>query len=116
IDNNARKYYLKEATEQSWSVRQLERNIHTLYYQRLLSSDNKQPVIDEMIENTKDTKPDSRDFIRNPTVLEFRNIPTNRAYTEKQLEQSLIDNLQHFLLELGKGFAFVARHKHIRTD
>jgi len=69
-----------------------------------------------MAENTKNFQHDSRDFIRNPTVLEFLNIPTNYAYTEKQLEQSLIDNIQHFLLELGKGFAFVARQKHIRTE
>lgn len=116
IDVNARKYYLKEAAEQNWGVRQLERNINTLYYQRLVSSTNKQPVIDEMVENIKDIKPDSRDFIRNPTVLEFLNIPTNRAYTERQLEQLLIDNLQQFLLELGKGFAFIARQKHIRTE
>ncbi|WP_164112065.1 MULTISPECIES: YhcG family protein [Sphingobacterium] len=115
-DTNARKYYLKEAAEQNWGVRQLERNINTLYYQRLLSSPNKQPVVDEMVENTKDIKPDNRDFIRNPTVLEFLNIPSNRAYTERQLEQSLIDNLQQFLLELGKGFAFIARQKHIRTE
>ncbi|TDQ79188.1 PDDEXK nuclease domain-containing protein [Sphingobacterium yanglingense] len=116
IDVNARKYYLKEAAEQNWGVRRLERNINTLYYQRLVSSTNKQPVIDEMVENIKDIKPDSRDFIRNPTVLEFLNIPTNRAYTERQLEQLLIDNLQQFLLELGKGFAFVARQKYIRTE
>ncbi|MBL1407633.1 PDDEXK nuclease domain-containing protein [Sphingobacterium faecale] len=115
-DTNARKYYLKEAAEQNWGVRQLERNINTLYYQRLVSSTNKQPVVDEMAENTKDIKPDNRDFIRNPTVLEFLNIPSNRAYTERQLEQSLIDNLQQFLLELGKRFAFIARQKHIRTE
>ncbi len=115
-DTKARHYYLKETVEQNWSVRQLERNINTLYYQRLLSSKDKQPVIEEMMENTKDIQLDNRDFIRNPTVLEFLNIPTNRAYSEKQLEQSLIDNLQQFLLELGKGFAFVARQKHIRTE
>ncbi|MFD2555112.1 DUF1016 N-terminal domain-containing protein [Sphingobacterium tabacisoli] len=63
-DTNARKYYLKESAEQNWGVRQLERNINTLYYQRLLSSTNKQPVVDEMVENTKNIKPDNRDFIR----------------------------------------------------
>lgn len=116
LDENARLYYLKEASEQNWGVRQLERNINTLYYQRLLSSQNKQTVEDEMLENTKELKLDNRDFIRNPTVLEFLNIPTNYAYSEKQLEQSLIDNLQQFLLELGKGFAFVARQKYIHTE
>jgi predicted nuclease of restriction endonuclease-like (RecB) superfamily len=116
LDKKAQLYYLKEAAVQNWGVRQLERNINTLYYQRLISSQNPEPVEDEMLENTKQFKYDNRDFIRNPTVLEFLNIPTNYAYTEQQLEQSLIDNLQQFLLELGKGFAFVARQKHIRTE
>ena len=69
-----------------------------------------------MLEKTKDLQYDSKDFIRNPAVLEFLNIPTGRSYTEKQLEESLIENLQQFLLELGKGFAFVARQKYIRTE
>ncbi|MDM8176592.1 DUF1016 domain-containing protein [Olivibacter sp. LS-1] len=115
-NSEARMYYLKEAAEQNWGVETLERNINTLYYQRLISSQNPRPIEDELLENTKEFQRDNRDFIRNPTVLEFLNIPTNYAYTEKQLEQSLIDNLQHFLLELGKGFAFVARQKHIRTE
>lgn len=115
-DKNARNYYLKEAAEQNWGVRQLERNINTLYYQRLISSQHQRPIKDEMLESTKEFQHDNHDFIRNPTVLEFLNIPTNYGYTEKQLEQSLINNLQHFLLELGKGFAFVTRQKHIRTE
>lgn len=115
-DKNAQTYYLKEAAENNWAVRTLERNINTLYYQRLLSSQIKQPVEDEMRSKTKEFQQDSHEFIRNPAVLEFLNIPTNFAYTEKGLEQALIDNLQHFLLELGKGFSFVARQKHIRTD
>lgn len=93
----------------------MERNINTLYYQRLLSSQKKDPVKDEMLEKTKDLQYDSKDFIQNPAVLEFLNIPTGRSYTEKQLEESLIENLQQFLLELGKGF-FVARQKYIRTE
>src|SRR5690606_8995691 len=116
LDKKAQLYYLKEAAEQNWGVRQLERNINTLYYQRLLSSQNPQIIEEEMRENTKDLLYDNRDFIRNPSVLEFLNAPKNYTYTEKQLEQSLIDNLQQFLLELGKGFAFVARQKHIRTE
>lgn len=115
-DAKARRYYIREAPEQNWGIRQLERNINTLYYQRLISSQNQQPMKDEMLKNTKEFQHDNRDFIRNPTILEFLNIPTNYAYTEKQLEQSLIDNLQHFLLELGKGFVFVACQKHIRTE
>lgn len=92
-NKDARNYYLRETSEQNWAVRTLERNINTLYYQRLLSSQNPQPVEEEMLEKTKDLQLDNRDFIRNPTVLEFLNISTNYAYTEKQLEQSLIDNL-----------------------
>jgi len=115
-DSNARAYYLKEAAEQNWGVRTLERNINTLYYHRLISSQKQQSVENEMLEKTARLQQNPNEFIRNPAVLEFLNIPANYAYTEKQLEQSLIDNLQQFLLELGKGFAFVARQKHIRTE
>jgi len=115
-DPKARAYYVAETAQQNWNVKTLERNINTLYYQRLLSSQDKKSVEDEMLEKTAEYQPHTRDFIRNPAVLEFLNIPSNYAYTERELEQSLIDNLQQFLLELGKGFAFVARQKHIRTE
>jgi RecB family endonuclease NucS len=69
-----------------------------------------------MKEKSADFQADKYEFIKNPSVLEFLNLPTNKAYTEQQLEQALIDNIQHFLLELGKGFSFVARQKHIRTE
>lgn len=115
-DKDARNYYLKEANQNNWAVRTLERNINTLYYQRLLSSQNQQPVNDEMQEKTADFQANKYEFIKNPSVLEFLNLPSNKAYTEQQLEQALIDNIQHFLLELGKGFSFVARQKHIRTE
>jgi predicted nuclease of restriction endonuclease-like (RecB) superfamily len=115
-DTNARNYYLKEASENMWSVRTLDRNISTLYYQRLLSSQNKQVVEDEMIENTKEYKLNALDFIKNPSVLEFLNLPNNLGYTEIELEKALIDNIQKFILELGKGFAFVERQQLIRTD
>lgn len=112
----ARSWYLKEAAAQNWAVRTLERNINTLYYHRLISSQIQEPVEEEMKEKTKSFQKDKYEFIRNPSVLEFLNIPANYAYTEQQLEQALIDNLQQFLLELGKGFSFVARQKHVRTD
>ncbi|MDV3662429.1 hypothetical protein CMU70_18510 [Elizabethkingia anophelis] len=115
-DQGARAYYLKEAAHNNWAVRTLERNINTLYYQRLLSSQIKESVKDEMQEKTNAFQQDTKDFIRNPAVLEFLNLPTNYSYTEQQLEQGLTDNIQHFLLELGKGFAFVARQKYIRTE
>lgn len=115
-DKNARDYYLKEANQNNWAVRTLERNISTLYYHRLLSSQNQAPLSEEMQEKTAEFQTDKYEFIKNPSVLEFLNLPTNKAYTEQQLEQALIDNIQHFLLELGKGFSFVARQKHIRTE
>jgi predicted nuclease of restriction endonuclease-like (RecB) superfamily len=107
----AQQYYLTETAQQGWSVRTLDRNISTLYYQRLLSSQAKEVVKNEMIENAKKEDINPLDFIKNPAVLEFLNLPTDYSYTEAQLEKALIDNLQKFILELGKGFAFVARQE-----
>lgn len=115
-NEKARTYYLVEAAEQNWSISTLDRNISTLYYQRLLSSQEKEFVQAEMEQKTKTENTDVNDFIKNPTVLEFLNLPTSKSYTENEFEQALIDNLQQFLLELGKGFSFVARQKHIRTE
>ena len=113
-NEQARAYYLREAVQNGWSVRTLDRNISTLYYDRLISSQQPEIVQVEMLANTKPLQAD--DVIKNPTVLEFLNLPSSLAYTEAELEKALIDNLQHFLLELGKGFAFVARQQHIRTE
>jgi predicted nuclease of restriction endonuclease-like (RecB) superfamily len=115
-DEQARMYYLTEAAENNWSISTLDRNISTLYYQRLISSQKKEFIQQEMEEKTSrfSTKPD--DFIRNPAVLDFLKLPSSKGYTEQELEQALIDNLQQFLLELGKGFSFVARQKHVRTE
>ncbi|MBS1549929.1 MAG: DUF1016 family protein [Bacteroidetes bacterium] len=115
-NEKARMYYLKEAAENMWSVRTLDRNISTLYYDRLLASSDKEVVQNEMLEKTEKTQLNPFDFIKNPTVLEFLNLPTNKSYTEAELEKALIDNLQAFILELGKGFAFVARQEYIRTE
>jgi predicted nuclease of restriction endonuclease-like (RecB) superfamily len=112
----AQAWYLKEAAEQSWAVRTLDRNISTQYYERLLSSQIKAPVIAEMKEKTQDFQRDKLAFIKNPTVLEFLGLPGNAARTEAKLEQALLDNMQRFLLELGRGFAFVDRQKLIRTE
>ena len=114
--DQVRAYYLQETAQQHWSVRTLERNINTLYYQRLLASQMKEVVKEEMQLKTAEFQQDPHEFIKNSTVLEFLNIPTHYAYNENELETSLINNLQQFLLELGKGFAFVARQKHIRTE
>jgi predicted nuclease of restriction endonuclease-like (RecB) superfamily len=113
---DAQQYYLKEAAENMWSVRKLDRNISTLYYQRLLSSQKKEPVEAEMLKNTETCKQDTFEFIKNPAVLEFLNLQNNIGYTEQVLEKLLINNLQKFILELGKGFAFVERQQLIRTD
>ncbi len=115
-NKEAQQWYLKEAAEQNWSVRTLDRNISTLYYQRLLSSHEKESVQKEMKQNTQEFQHDSFEFIKNPAVLEFLNLPINLGYTEKELEKALIDNLQKFILELGKGYAFVERQQLIRTE
>jgi len=115
-DIKARTYYLTEAIEQHWSSRKLDRNITTLYYNRLVSSQIPQPVVEEMQEKTKRFDNDKFEFIKNPFVLEFLNLPSNLSYKEKEVEQGIIKHLQSFLLEMGKGFAFVAQQKLIRTE
>ena len=115
-NHDARTYYLMEAAQENWSITTLDRNVSTLYYQRLLSSQIKEPVEQEMLEKTKDFQSDKFEFIKNPYVLEFLNLPNNMGYTEQELENALIDNLQKFLLELGKGYAFVARQQLMRTE
>ena len=117
-DKNAINYYLTEAAANNWSVRTLDRNISTLYYQRLLSSQIKEPVVSEMKEKTAEFQfqQDKLEFIKNPAVLEFLGLPANSSYIEENLEKVIIDHIQHFLLELGKGFAFVSRQQHIQTE
>ena len=112
----ARKWYEREAKEQMWSYRTLDRNICTLYYERMLMSQVKEPVIQEMQEKTKEFQHDKLEFIKNPTVLEFLGLPNNKGYKEQELEQAILDNLQEFLMEMGKGFAFVGRQELVRTD
>ena len=117
VDNmQARDYYLREASENSWSVRTLDRNISTLYYERLLMSGNKICVENEMQEKTASLQADKYSFIKNPYVLEFLNLPNNKGFVEAELEMAIIEKLQKFILELGKGFAFVERQQLIRTE
>ncbi|MCD6585877.1 MAG: DUF1016 family protein, partial [Desulfobacteraceae bacterium] len=104
-------YYCNEAREQQWNVRQLERNIKSLSYQRLLSSQIVSP--NEAVENTKNQH---LDFIKDPYVLEFLQLPESDLLQESRLEQAIIGELQKFLLELGKGFSFVARQMRISTE
>ena len=113
-NEKARIFYLTEAAENMWSVRTLDRNISTLYYNRIVASIDKKTVEDEMKEKTK--KLQAEEFIKNPVVLEFLDLPTNMSYTENELEKALTDDIQKFMMELGKGFAFVERQQHIRTE
>ncbi len=117
LDNpQARLWYTEESAKSNWSVRALERQIGTHYYERLLSSKEKQPLINEAKENTKDLQLTSKDIIKDPYVLEFLDLKQNNAFYESDLESALIEKIQEFLLELGRGFAFVARQKRIKTE
>lgn len=117
VDNDAaRNWYLKEAIEQAWSVRTLDRNIASQYYERLLLSQNRKPVEDEMKKLTAPLQNDKLEFIKNPVIAEFLGLANNSDFTETELESAIISNMQHFLMELGKGYAFVARQQHIRTE
>ncbi len=114
-NEQARIWYMNTAAEENWSTRTLDRQIGKHYYERLLSSIDKQSVIDEA--NTKiQPYQTSRDIIRDPLVLEFLGFPESGKYLESDLEQALMDDLQKFMLELGTGFAFVARQKRISTE
>lgn len=115
-DENARKWYEKQAFEQTWSVRTLQRNINTQYYYRLLQSQQKNAVEQEMRQKTAALQNDKLEFIKNPVIAEFLGLSSNTDFTETDLEASVISNIQKFLMELGKGYAFVARQQHIKTE
>lgn len=113
----ARNWYMNEAASQGWNVRALERQVSTLFYERLLSSQDKAAVQNEALQLiTSQTPNDARDFIRDPYVLEFIGTQADATLYEQELESNLIAQLQNFLLELGKGFAFVARQKQLRVE
>jgi predicted nuclease of restriction endonuclease-like (RecB) superfamily len=113
-DPAARSWYLNEAADQHWSTRQLERQISVLYYERLLASRKKAPVRKEAASKLAKIEPEL--FLRDPYVLEFLDLKDYPALRESAVEQRIIDNLQAFLLELGKGFSFVARQKRLRFE
>ena len=115
-DKKIRDWYMNEAAEQMWNFRTLNRNINTQYYERMLISHKKEVVENEMKEKTNIFQKDKLEFIKNPTVLEFLGLPSNQSYLEKDLEKAILSNLSDFLMELGKGFAFVARQQLIRTE
>jgi len=113
-DPVAREWYMREAVDQHWSTRQLDRQISVLYYERLLASRKKAPVRKEAAAKLTTVEPEQ--FIRDPYVLEFLDLKDYPALRESAVEQAIIDNLQPFLLELGKGFSFVARQKRVRFE
>ena len=113
-NTDARDFYAEEAVKSGWSVRQLQRQINTMFYQRILASRDKESVAAEI--QTTEPKPEYEQIIKDPYVLEFLDLPANEHYYESTLEQALIDHLQKFLLELGRGFSFVARQKHFNID
>lgn len=112
-NENARQYYINEAADNNWSVRVLYRNINTLYYERILSSKNKKRAI---LKAKNFEKQSAADFIKDPYIFEFLNILQPAILSERNIESALIDNLQNFLLELGKGFCFVKRQYRINTE
>ena len=114
-DENARYWYLREASQEMWSVRTLSRNIGSQYYYRLLQSPQKEKVIAEMQELTKPLQQGKDEIVKNPVVAEFLGLE-NTDYSESNLEQAIINHLQKFIMEMGRGFAYMGRQQLIRTD
>ncbi len=117
-DLNARQWYMEEAASQQWDYRTLKRNIDTQYYYRLLQTPDskKQMVVDEMLQLTADYQKEKSAFVKNPMLVEFLGLNQDASLTETELETSLLDHLRNFLMELGKGYAFVTRQQHIHTE
>ena len=115
-DQETAVFYMEECAKCNWSVRQLQRQIHTLYYERLLASQDKATVIAEANTPKPEETFNPKEIIRDPYILEFLGIGQGEHFLESDLEQMLITRLQHFLLELGRGFTFVARQKRISFD
>ena len=114
-DKKARAWYEQEALSQTWSVRALQRNVSSQYYYRVLQNQKA-----DLMENERNMPMDQKvadrlEFIKNPVITEFLGLPSNLDFTETELEKSILSNLQNFMMELGKGYAFVARQQHIHT-
>ena len=114
-DDIAREWYENEALRETWSVKALQRNISSQYYYRILKTQDKAVVETEMKELTSEYQT-KLEFIKNPVIAEFLGMKEDTSFLESDLEQCIIDNLQKFLMELGKGYAFVARQQHIHTE
>jgi predicted nuclease of restriction endonuclease-like (RecB) superfamily len=115
-DPQTRLWYEREAAAEGWDIRTLQRNISTQYFERLLISNKREPVKTEMHALTTEFQRDARRFVKNPYILEFLDLPEDPAANESMLESALITNIGKFLMELGRGYAFIARQQHIRTE
>lgn len=116
-DSAAREWYMNEAVKETWSVRTLQRNVSSQYYYRILKSQHKELVEKEMLKLTAPyQKTDKLEFVKNPVVAEFLGLASRPDFNETDLESAIITNIQKFLMEFGKGFAFVARQQHIHTE
>lgn len=115
-DENARLWYLNEAADEGWSTRTLDRNIGTQYYYRLLQSPKKEAVIAEMKEKTRHYPSSQFELIKSPIVAEFLGFRPEDSFLESDLESAILSHIRDFMMELGRGFAFVARQQHIITD
>ena len=115
-DENARIWYLNEAAEENWSARTLDRNIGTQYYYRLLQAPKKDVVIAEMQDKTKSYQKSEMDLIKSPIVAEFLGFKNEDSFLESDLEAAILSHIRDFLMEMGRGFAFVSRQQHIITE
>lgn len=115
-DENARNWYMKEAIDEGWSSRTLDRNISTQYYYRLLQSPKKEAVIQEMKQKTAEYQRNQFELIKSPVIAEFLGFKDEDTYLEGDLESAILSHIRDFLMELGRGFAFVARQQHIVTE
>ena len=112
-DENARYWYLKEAVDENWSARTLDRNISTQYYYRLLQTPQKAAAIEEMKQKTEQFQKSQFELIKSPVIAEFLGFKNEDSYLEGDLESAILSHIRDFLMELGRGFAFVARQQHI---
>ena len=117
-DPDARFWYMHEAAAQQWDYRTLKRNIDSQYYYRLAQTpkSQRQEVVDEMCRLTADYENEKSTFVKNPMLVEFLGLKHREAFTESKLEQAILDHLEHFLMEMGKGYALVDRQMHIHTE
>ena len=116
LDDNARLWYMNEAANEGWSVRTLDRNISTQYYNRLMQGPQKEAVINEMLQKNTENQKNKFELLKSPIIAEFLGFRNEDTYLENDLESAILSHIRDFLMEMGKGFAFVARQQHIVTE